>query len=281
LKLLTGVRFQVSEEQILEYYKSIQRTYRGNEHRNFSNQEEYAVYLFEVLKRINEHGGLVNVIHSTVGPNRDFSASQNRFIETFIDPLVHYLHDMLDESNSTLYLLEKYKKRTEWFMKDQLLEKYKNAASGQNEKVLEDNLRLYLFDQGIDYPFSTPASASGRADIIGLIDTKNPLILEIKIFDSARKYYKDRIIAGFTQAVDYSDDYHKDVGYLVVYNMDQAEIVIEQSSPSNQWPVKVHFNNKVYYIIFVNLNYEVSASSKKRLKKVIIKEEELTKNINE
>lgn len=271
-------RFQITEDSIQEWHKALHRGYKDK--KVFKSNEEYAVTLFGLLKRIKENGGIITAVHNLVG-GKDFPSSQNQFIDTFVNPLVNYLHDVLDESNSTLYLLEKYKKRTEWFMKEQLLVKYKNAASGQNEKVLEDDLRLYLFDQGIDYPFSTPSSASGRADLIGLIDTKNPLILEIKIYDTEKGYGKNRVISGFAQAVQYSNDYHKDVGYLVVYNADPIEITIETSTPSNLWPAKVHFNNKVYYIIFVNLNYEVSASKLGKLKKVSIKEGELIKDIHD
>ena len=82
-------------------------------------------------------------------------------------------------------MLEKYKRRTEWFTFSNLLEKY-STADKNYEQIFEDDLRLFLFDQGIDYPFSTPKSTSGRGDIIGSIDTNDPLIIEIKIFDRER-----------------------------------------------------------------------------------------------
>jgi hypothetical protein len=141
------------------------------------------------------------------------------FVHDFILPITNYLHDKLNKSSSTMYLLEKYKKRTEWFNKNILFEKYKSAEK-EYEQIFEDDLRLFLFDQGIDYPFSTPKSTSGRADLIGAIDTSDPLIIEIKIFDRGKKYEINRIVKGLTQIKDYTNDYNKDFGYLVIFNLE-------------------------------------------------------------
>ena len=55
-------------------------------------------------------------------------------------------------------------------------------------RILRSAARADPADQGIDYTFSTPKSASGRGDIIGAIETDNPLIVEIKIVDKNKKY---------------------------------------------------------------------------------------------
>jgi hypothetical protein len=168
--------------------------------------------------------------------------------------------------------------RTEWFTRKALLYDYKSADKNY-EELLEEDLRLFLFDQGIDYPFSTPKSASGRADIVSLINTEDPLVLEIKIYDSAKGYKKERIQSGFAQIVKYAQDYHKETGYLVIFNMDNLEIEIEGKEADNKWPNRYIFNGKTYYIIFVNMNNEVSASKQGILKKETIPFDELTKNI--
>jgi hypothetical protein len=190
--------------------------------------------------------------------------------DRIITPVVNYLHESLDNVNNLLYILERYKLRTEWFTKDILKEKYNNVSNKQYEQIFEDDIRLYLFDQGIDYPFSTPKSASGRADVVSLVNTEDPLVMEIKIFDSKKGYRKDRIISGFTQAVKYTNDYHKNIGYLVVFNIDNVEIEIENKEIDNKWPNRIFFNGKTYYIIIINLNYDVSASNQKELKKITI-----------
>ncbi|PXV67339.1 hypothetical protein CLV62_10312 [Dysgonomonas alginatilytica] len=198
------------------------------------------------------------------------------FLNRIIYPIINYVDESLDNISYILYILEKYKLRTEWFTKDSLRDKYKNTLNRQYEQVLEDDIRLYLFDQGINYPFSTPKSASGRADVISLVDTEDPLVMEIKIYDSEKGYKKDRIISGFTQIVKYANDYHKNIGYLVVFNLDQVEIEIENIEPDNKLPNRIIFNGKTYYIIIVNLNYDATASNLKKLNKVTISYDELT-----
>lgn len=205
---------------------------------------------------------------------KNLEAFKNRFIVKLCD----YIHDQLDDVSYVLYILEKYKLRTEWFTAKDLYQKYKSLGKNY-ETNLEEDLRLFLFDQGIDYPFSTPKSASGRADVVSLINTDDPLVLEIKIWDSEKGYKSNRLKEGFNQIVKYANDYHKNTGYLVVFNIDNIEIEIEGKEKDNLWPDRFCFNGKTYYIIFVNLNYETTASKQGILKKETIPFDELVKDI--
>jgi hypothetical protein len=209
-----------------------------------------------------------------------FQKSEGRtmpgIIDEYISPIIYYLHDRLDRSSSIIFLLEKYKKRTEWFSKNELTRVYQSADKSY-EQIFEDDLRLFLFDQGIDYPFSTPLSASGRADIIGEIDTEDPLILEIKIYDEAKGYGKNRIKDGFSQIVKYANDYHKDVGYLVIFNMNNVEINFKLSEINRVFPPSYLYNNKMFYFVVINCSDSVSASKTGTLKEVIVTSEELTR----
>jgi len=201
------------------------------------------------------------------------------FLDRMITPIVNHLHEALDEVNTTLYIIEKYKLRTEWFTNKRLKCKYLSVTNKQYEQVFEDDLRLYLFDQGIDYPFSTPKSASGRADIISLVDTEDPLVLEIKVYDSTKGYQKDRIIKGFSQIVKYTNDYHKNTGFLVVFNLDNIEIEIISNDQDKLWPNRLIFNGKTYFVIIINLNYDVTASKQGILNKISLDISELTSEV--
>ena len=161
-----------------------------------------------------------------------------------------------------------------------LMIKYKEAKKPY-EQIFEDDLRLYLFDQGIHNPFSQPRSSFGRPDIVGLIDTKNPLILEIKIYDSSKSYKKDRIIDGFNAIVKYTKNHNKNVGYLVVFNLDNIEIEISSEDAEKIFPPKIIFNDKIFYIIVIDLNFEIPASAGGKTKVVTITKEELIRSIDE
>lgn len=264
----------VTDEQ-MEEYRSLfsSRIYRNVE----GSQEHQTAVLYKfhlfLLERKVKMESLMR------GYGSDFKEGKNRFLDLYVRPIINYLIDQINESNSVLYLLEKYKIRTEWFLHKDLLGKY-NEAKKSYEQIFEDDLRLYLFDQGINNPFSQPKSSSGRADIVGLIDTKDPLILEIKIYDSGRNYKKDRIIDGFSAIVQYSHDYNKNIGYLVIFNLDNIEIEISSEDADNTFPNKVNFNNKIYYILIINLNFGTPASKVGNLKVEKITKQELICNIH-
>lgn len=254
IKIL-NVKYSFTEKEIEKIFENY---YSKIENLKFENEEHHIGLIYGLLSHIRKNGQITNFIWS-IGSGREGNERLQSVFENFVDPFVNYLHDQLDEDNTILYLLEKYKKRTEWFTKNMLLEKY-NKATKSYEQILEDDLRMFLFEQGIEYPFSTPKSASGRADTVANLDTEEPLVLEIKIFDSNKNYKINRIKEGFAQIVKYSNDYNKNIGYLIIFNIDNIEIEYKFENLNNFFPSLIEFNNKFYYIITVNLNYEKSAS---------------------
>lgn len=240
----------------------------------FESEIHQVAHCYQVLKYIISKNDSYNLHNYGIVLAGNSEARRKKIIDDYISPIVYYLHDKLDKSNSTIYLLEKYKRRTEWFTKKELFKKY-NTAEKSYEQIFEDDLRLFLFDQGIDYPFSTPASASGRPDIIGSIETDDPLVIEIKIFDRDKGYGKNRIKDGFNQIVKYTNDYNKNIGYLVIYNMDTAELNFSFVDKSNFFPPSMQFNNKTFFFVVVNLAMDETAS-KGKIEEIEITEKYLT-----
>lgn len=244
----------------------------------FQNEEKQAAVFYHVSKYIIQEWGANRVANMSFLAGRNFGEKKANYLETFINPVVEYLYDRIDKSNSILYLLEKYKNRIEWFKREELYNRYKAAEKGY-EQILEDDLRLFLYDQGVDYPFSTPKSFSGRADIVGLIDTEEPLIAEVKIYDSEKGYRKDRVVSGLSQIIKYANDYGKESGYLVIYNLDNAEIVLKLKVGQKKFPPRIVINNKVYYFIIINLYHGFTASKIGKTNIVEIHESELLNGI--
>jgi len=60
-------------------------------------------------------------------------------------------------------------------------------------------LRRFLFEQGIDYPFSQPRSASGQSDVVAMVDEDDPLICEVKLYNG-RNSSKRYVAKGVQQA---------------------------------------------------------------------------------
>ncbi|MBE8997482.1 hypothetical protein IQ274_04445 [Nostoc sp. LEGE 12447] len=255
------------------------------ENKKFVDETERVIYHYNLLKILQDDDTPLYLNSSVIDGTTQPSERPRLFVSQYIDPLVYYIQDKLDESSTVLYLLEKYKQRCEWFFKEELRKLYEDNQGnpdkqGKQEKVLDKDLRKFLFDQGIDYPLSQPPSPSGEADIVSLLNTKDPLVLEVKIFDrNNNNYGKNRIIDGFKQIVKYANDYNKSIGYLFLFNFDNAEIDIVTNYGNSNFPVRIFFNGKTYFIIIVNIyqfNTKSASQIKGKLQKFTILEEELT-----
>lgn len=272
LKEVTQIH-SYSEEQLENTYEQL--LIGGS--MDFQDEAQQASFCYLFLNHFIKKNNNYDLQNYILFQQREFEGSKTKIIEEYISPILNYFHDRLDKSSSIIFLLEKYKKRVEWFFQAELLHKYLNAENSF-EKLLEDDLRLFLFDQGIDYPFSTPLSASGRSDIVGQIETDEPIVLEIKIFDKEKGYDKNRIKEGFNQIVKYTNDYNKNVGYLVIFNMNQVEINFKFESNTKMFPPAIHFNNKIFYFIVINCNNTLSASKLGAIKQVEVAEVEIINN---
>ncbi|MFD2871976.1 hypothetical protein ACFS5N_05820 [Mucilaginibacter ximonensis] len=274
-KLLAGMlaelstKYQYNDDALQEIEQGLEQ----GDDLSFENDAQHAAFGYQFLKYLIKENGYesLNLLMMFHGSGNE---TQNNIIEQLITPFIYYLHDKLDNSNSTIYLLEKYKMRTEWFMKKKLSTLY-YAATANYEQIFEDDLRLYLFDQGIDYPFSTPKSTSGRTDIVGEIHTDNPIVIEVKIVDKAKNYGKNRIKEGFAQIVKYTGDYNKDFGYLVIFNMDEAEISFEFPDANHRFPPVLSYNNKHFYFIVINCLETASASKIGKIETLSVTEGDL------
>lgn len=192
--------------------------------------------------------------------------------QTFVVPFAYYIFEQIEDNSSVLYMLNRYKHRAQWFFRKELLNLYLNDTSKGEDNLTRD-LHLFLFDQGIEYPFSTPLSSKGRVDLVGNLHTKDPLVLEVKLFRKESGYDKAYIRKGLVQAYNYAQDYNKRVGYLLVYNLDDIWIEFENNSKNEKM---IRVEDKVIYIIVVNLNFEdVSASNQRQVNTYVIEDDYL------
>ena len=169
-------------------------------------------------------------------------------LRSFVTSLCNYLIHQLDNSGTVLHLLIRYKGWVEWFEAEQL---YKDYQVG-GEEVLNKNLRRFLFEGGVDYPFSEPHSPGGRADIVAALETDDPLVLESKVWDSDNSYKENRIRDGLRQVMDYAAKYRKDKGYLVVFNCDPIPLTFIDDTNPGEWPARLQVD-RTYYFIDINI----------------------------
>ena len=201
------------------------------------------------------------------------------FTEGIIKPLIDYICDRINDEGNLLYLIERFKLKCEWFQQTNLYNQY-TAAPSIGESELTATLRASLFDAGIDFPFSQPDSPSGRVDTVASMGTRDPLVLEVKVFDPARDRRARNLNQGFHQVFRYAQDYDSSVGYLVIFNCSDQELVIAPGPDVEpEYPIRIEHGAKSVFVVVVNVNpTRQSASKENPSTRVSITHEQLTKS---
>jgi hypothetical protein len=184
------------------------------------------------------------------GSDGDLNDSARAFVEGAVDPLIRYLEDRIEDGGSVLGILERYKRRSEWFHQADLHARYE-ADPSRGEAALDAHLREYLVDQGIEFPFSQAQSPSGEADVVATGDT--PLALEIKLFLPDAGKDRAYLRQGFAQAYRYAADYGLPAGYLVAFNLTEGVLAFGSDHPE-RWPASIVVADRTVFCIAIDAN---------------------------
>jgi len=191
-------------------------------------------------------------------------------LKEYLEPFCDYVDEQLDDQRVMLALLMRYKHRSEWFHRNHLWDLSQTPRYA--EKLLALDLYSLLYDQGIDFTIE-PSSITGEIDLIAAQNTKDPLLLDAKIFDgdSRGKYY---IQKGFNQIYTYTQQYNEPFGYLVIYKTVEKDLRFSLKLSSNI-PLVVH-NHKTIFLITIDIyQHSKPVSQRPPLKAIDIAEEEL------
>jgi len=177
-----------------------------------------------------------------------------------VEPLFDFLGDRVGAESSVLYVLERYVRRVEWFERHDLYERAR-VDTRKAEDVYDIDLRRFLFAEGINMPFSQAKSASGLSDVLSDLDTDDPLVCEIKIFDGADRG-KRHLASGVNQAIQYATDYGKTVAHLVIINWSGRPLNLPNDGDTKpkSWPPHIDVVGVRVYLISVRALPTVSAS---------------------
>lgn len=188
----------------------------------------------------------------------DLPSGARHATEQIVEPLIEYLQEQLGAASDVLYLLERYVRRFEWFERRPLWDRYENDTK-HGESIYDEDLRRFLFEQGVDYPFSQPKSASGEADVVADLSGEDPLVLEVKLFDGG-SYGRSYVEKGYRQAIQYAHDWGKSTAYLVVFNLSEKQLVLPTTGKASDWPAEVEHQGVTVYLIQVRAKPAASAS---------------------
>lgn len=204
-----------------------------------------------------------------------FSAARNLddlnrdFVETIVDPLVDYIEDRIEEGSAVLGLLLRYKRLVEWFDRARLFA-LATEDTRRGEQELDDDLRRFLLDRGIDFPFSQPESPTGKVDVVSGLDSPDPLSLEIKLFRPEANKDKAYVRQGFGQAYAYAGDYGLPAGYLAVFNLAPEPLVFDVPDSGSGVPW-LRIGDRTVFLIAIETNPDTpSASRRKKIERHVI-----------
>jgi hypothetical protein len=206
---------------------------------------------------------------------RNIDSALRIVTENTVEPFVEYLEERLGSESEILYLLERFKRRLEAFDQEELYRLYQDNTR-KGEDVYDRYLRKFLFEQGIDYPFSQPASASGRADVISDLEGDDPLVCEVKLYDGDQ-YGIPYIGKGLNQAVEYAHDFGKTVAHLVIINLSEHSLQLPSDEDPKLWPPRLHVSGVTVYLVVVRALPLPSASKRGRSTPKVVNREDLVR----
>ncbi|GAA4010426.1 hypothetical protein GCM10022247_35790 [Allokutzneria multivorans] len=203
---------------------------------------------------------------------RGMDAMWQTFPEQVIRPLIDFLDEQIGDQGSVLYILERYVHTVEWFDRSVLHDAFV-ANKSNGEEVYNLSLQRYLFQEGNYVTHAKARSASGEPDLIGELDSDDPLICEGKIFDGRGKSY---IARGFHQVIKYAHDYKKNIAYLVVFNMTEKLLQFPADEPARAWPPFVELAGVRVYFVGIRAFPGLTASKAGKATTVTITRDDLT-----
>jgi hypothetical protein len=185
----------------------------------------------------------------SAAPDGNIHILTRQFTEHIVSPLFDFLLEQVAVAGSLLYILGRHVRRVEWFDRDDL---YARAMQDtrKTEEVYDTDLRRFLFSEGISMPFSQARSASGLSDVLADLDTEDPLVCEMKIFDAASRG-KRHLASGANQVLQYATDYGKQAGYLVITNLSGRPLDLPSEETSKTWPPRITVAGVRVYLIAV------------------------------
>jgi hypothetical protein len=215
-------------------------------------------------------GGLVQEYSSafSLAGGGNIHERAHQFVKRIIGPLIEFLEQQVGAESSVLYVLERYVRRLEWFDRDELYDRY-NRETRKGEGIYDTDLRRFLFTEGIDMPFSQAQSASGLSDMLSELDTDDPLVVELKIFDGHGRG-KRHLASGVNQAVQYAQDYGKTVAYLVIINLTGRALELPSDGPADTWPPQVEVAGVRIHLIAIRALPTATASKQGKAAPVVV-----------
>jgi hypothetical protein len=235
-----------------------------------TTEAEHAAVAHQLLRFLTEsEDDFENVERNWYGDTDP--GSHHKFKDEVVVPLCDFLEEALDERDAVLGFLVRYKKRCEWFSRDELYQRTREEGEkdyAQIEEVLKNDLYRYLHDQGVNFTIE-PYSVKGKIDLI--LDQKGakPLHIEVKVFDDERRD-QAYLRSGISQLLIYMDQHNTTIGYLTIYKTCESILEFGGDGQTDTIPFLQHHNKWIFVLIVDLFPHTKPVSQRVDCKRIMI-----------
>ena len=248
----------------------------GNNGADFDDEKQFILCSFLVLETCARGCvGVENQASTVVSlePSR-VSTNHQAFSSIYLEPVISYLIDKLQNRQNLLAALIKYKQKVEWFQRSIIRDQITRCSNRVEEKVLNPRVYEYLHDVGVEFyiePYSQ--ESGGRPDFISAQSNEPKLILDGKYLATAETA-KNKIINAFSQVYQYTHDFNRPDGYIVLFKKFKDDIRFSFETSDFELPIIIRNGKRIYFLV-INISNSTSPSQTGRLREIQISENDL------
>ncbi len=244
---------------------------------DFENENNFILRSYFVLEACAS-GASSSVTHAGQAVSKEPTSAttcQSAFSDMYIEPLVAYLVNELQNNRTVLLALIQYKQKVEWFRREEFRKSIKNCKNKRiEEEVLNPDVYEFLHDRGIEF-YIEPSSeqSKGRPDLITAQGDHPKLILDGKYLDdtdTAKSYIK----SSFSQVYQYTYDFNRPSGYIVFFKNFKSDLKFSLPTTEQGLPIVTH-NGKHIYFVLIDITDVKSPSKRGKIKAIDISESDL------
>ncbi len=264
----------------VELVKSVAQTLVGGKGaKDFDNEAQFVLRSYFVLEICSSSkvGAEYQTAKSVSLEPSNYEKNRQAFSSIFVEPLISYLIDKLQDRQNILSTLIRYKQKVEWFQRKIFRQLIKQCKDNKvEEKILNPRVYEYLHDAGIEF-YIEPHSqqARGRPDLITAQGSNPKLILDGKYLSDS-KIAKQKIVEAFSQVYQYTRDFNRPTGHIVFFKNFIDDIKFDFATELHGVPAIVRNNKKIYFLL-IDIVDSKPPSGKGKLKEIVVTKDDLVK----
>lgn len=255
----------------------------GNGAEDFDVEAQFILRSYLVLEMCAQSNvGVENQASRAISlePSRH-SVNRQAFSSIYVEPVISYLIDKLQNRQNLLSALIKYKQKVEWFQRSLIRSQIdQNGDTRVEEKVLNPRVYEYLHDVGVEFYIEPHSQQSrGRPDFVSAQSNEPKLILDGKYL-ATTDTAKQKIVDAFSQVYQYTHDFNRPDGYIVLFKDFETDIGFSFATGEFELPVIIRNGKKIYFLV-INISDTTSPSQAGRLSEIQISEEDLVGDLEQ